>query len=426
MLPSGRRVGLNDECARRAAQAQAKSESPHSLAHALLAQLSILRAPGVLMDERGEALDAMRLSLRDMHVLRAFVAWAGIVSEEQGEYACLNCGAAFSVAPSSLFETAPFVDAELHDADLDARFEFDAWHSIPPVRAGRRMARRIRLDDRSVEEALALWSALHLNPLPMTPALVLAMGIRALDREHRLSAMADALSGASPQAWDAIVNLFCDAHYSRRLWGLYRCAECGARNDVELPLEREFMGGGASLPFARKFFKREPFPDLDDFEKRVRKAAFEIYRRRGLKNIDLFVDAGVPACDEGGQPLLGSYEPGTPVDADMEIPRRPEIRIFYKSFEAEYQSDRGFDVDAEIKETIEHELVHHLHQLAGDDPLDEEERAEIALEHARIVGGKEVWRRSLKQMGGDFWGFVKATWFFWAALALLSKLMWCR
>lgn len=431
MLPSGMRVGLDDRAARMAAQTLAKSVGDRCCEQALLDQLAVLRAPGVLCSENGKPLDVMGLSLRDANVLRAFLGWAGITGEIEEQYSCLNCKKTLVTSPDSLLQIAPFIDGELGDRELDAPFAFDAWHPIPPLRAGKSVARRIRFSDRRVEEAWPLWIGLaQSKDLPaLTPAMVLAMGIRAMDREHRLSAMTDALCNATPLAWNAIVNLFLEAHYSRRLIGIYRCGECGAKNEIELPWAREFGGSGdletdLNIP-TRRMKQRPPFPSLDDFEARVRRAANRIYRKLGVRKVDLYIDGGVPACDDGGHPLLGSYQPGTPPNLDLEIHRRPEIRIYYQSFEAEYQCDPFFDIDHEIAETIEHELTHHLHQLAGVDPLDDEEHAEIEMEHARTVGKKETLRRYFRQLGGDFWGFVKATWILWALLLLSTKLLWC-
>lgn len=423
LLPSGLRAGFRDGAARKAAQALSIQNRSASLAE----QISVLRAPGVLVDESGAPLFAMRLALRDVHVLRAFLLWASVLPEEEFLYVCSNCGAPFSASPSALFEPSPFVDGELSDPEFDAPFDFDAWYPIEPVRVGRRMASRVRLADRTLEEAFALVPCEGRMPARITPAFVLAMGIRALGGERRLSAMAEALSQAGPRARDALIDVWLLAHYSPRLWGTHRCAKCGARNDLRLPLAREFVGRDVAGEEARASFgtREGPFPDLDAFEAQVRKAARVVYRRRGVRNVDLVVDDGVPAVDESGEPLLGCYSPGTPVDMDFEIPKRPEIRIFYRTFQAEYQRDWRFDIEDEIEETLDHELTHHLHQLSGDDPLGDEEDAEIEMEHMRVVGQKEARRRLLRQAADDFWGFLKATWVLWAVLLGLSMLMWC-
>jgi len=473
----------------------------------MLFHLEVLKERGVLSDDRGGPLDLGSLPLRDAHVLRALLMYAGVVPEEPGSYTCLNCGDAFEVAPSSLFEPGPFVDGELDDPILDAPFAFGAWHPVPAVRVsavpdrsaapkrplGAVVARRVRLAERTVEQARPLWLATGSSVLRITPAVVIAMGVAALaaqgDRAafRRSSgsrrppfvagyksstrllgrasvvessiALADALAGASKRAWSEIVDLFHAAHYSPRLVGLHRCPACGARNDLDVPLERELaredldMGGAldeqdkedddrnaedaepdANRPNAggqfvhtskaRAAAGRRPFPDLASFEARVRKSAAAVYRARGVKNIDLFIDADVPACDDGGEPLLGCYTPGTA--ADLEIEKRPEIRLFYRTFRAEHRADPAFDLEAEIHETIDHEVTHHLHHLAGHDPLDAEERAEIAMEHARLVGRREVVRRAARGAIGEITRFFRVTWPLWIALAAAAGLAWCR
>ena len=61
----------------------------------------------------------------------------------------------------------------------------------------------------------------------------------------------------------------------------------------------------------------------------------------------------------------------------MAVPERPaEVTIFYRTFRAMWNEEGGYDWEAEIRETIEHELEHHVAFLTGDDPMDEAERDE--------------------------------------------------
>ena len=83
-------------------------------------------------------------------------------------------------------------------------------------------------------------------------------------------------------------------------------------------------------------------------------------------------------------------------------------------------------MEREIHETIDHEVVHHLHHLAGDDPVDDAERAEIDMERARIVGRRESARRAARGFAGDIAGFVRVTWPIWAILAAGTALAFCR
>lgn len=424
-LPSGRIARLSDHAARAAAQVAASSGAEPSTV--LLRHLEILTAPGVLLDDRRAPLDVLDLPLRDAHVLRALLAKACVVSEAEGSFTCENCGAPFAIAPSSLLEIAPFLDGEIEDPDLDAPFDFSRAHPIPALRVGRSVARVVRFAPRDVRDALPLWRAPQDKPLTITPALVAAIGVVALGRERRASLIADALASASPSAWAAIVDLFHEAHYPPRLVAVHRCASCSARVDLDVPLDRELPREPLPEADTSDGSDRDrgggSFPDVDRFEALVRAAAAEIYRARGVRNIDLFIDDGVPACDEGGDPLLGCYTPGS-LEPDAEhTSRRPEICLFYRSFRAEHRADPSFDVEREIHETIDHEVIHHLNHLAGSDPLDDAERAEIHDERARLVGRREMSRRAARSLGEDLAGFLRLTWPFWLLLALAAALI---
>ncbi|WP_438028026.1 metallopeptidase family protein [Sorangium sp. So ce233] len=438
-LPSGNVVRLSDAAARTHAPAVLGApESRGGDAPAPIGRcardVQILAGPSVLADARGAPLDPLGLPLADAHVLRALLAFAGVAPEEPGAYTCENCGAPFEVAPSSLLEIGPFTDGELDDPELDRPFDFGALHPIPALRVGRAVCRGVRLVERTVEEAMPLLRLPSEGALRVTPSLVVAMGIAALGRERRAPVIADALARAPDEAWAAIVDLYHEARYPARLFAVHRCQACGARNDLDVPLERELARAPLRAPEADPDAPGEAssaagegraFPDLDAFEARVRAAAERIYAARGVRNIDLFIDAGVPACDDGGEPLLGCYTPGTPAD-ELGIARPPEIRIFYRTFRTEAREDPGFDVDAEIDETIDHEVIHHLHHLAGSDPLDDEEHEQIERENLRRIGHAEAARRARRGALSDVAGFLRATWPAWLIAAVGTAIAWCE
>jgi hypothetical protein len=445
-LPSGLRVQLDRSAAASAAR-DAERGGPFAEA------LAILEAPGVLSGAGGEPLDVYTLPLRDVHTLRALLARAGHTREEAGEFTCENCGAPFECAPSSLLEVGPFVDGELSDPDLDAPFPFGEPLPIPrislpaarpPPRRVARLARpaaprapkertadTVTFAERTAGDARALFRVAdalftgRARSLRITPGIVVGMGVVALGAERRTSVLAEALSAASNAAWASVIDCFHDAAYPPRLFAVHRCAACGARNDLDVPLARELEREPALREGQRASARgaRPPFPDLDAFESMVRAHADRIYAARGLRNIDLFVDAGVPHCDEGGEPLLGSYLPGG-VDEGTGVPRAPEVRVYYRTFESEYAHDPSFDVDAEIEETIDHELEHHLHHLAGFDPLDEEEHATIDAEEIRRIGTRETARRGRQALWSDAAGAVRAMWPLWVAMLLAALLLW--
>jgi hypothetical protein len=88
-------------------------------------------------------------------------------------------------------------------------------------------------------------------------------------------------------------------------------------------------------------------------------------------------------------------------------------------------NDASFDCEGEIRETIAHELTHHLHHIAGSDPLDEEERAEIDLEEVRRVGRREARRRASQGFLKEMSDFLRRTWPIWLLVAGASALAWC-
>jgi hypothetical protein len=106
--------------------------------------------------------------------------------------------------------------------------------------------------------------------------------------------------------------------------------------------------------------------------------------------IQLFVEEGIPACDAGGTPLLGSYvAPGGTPEAPVGL---AELAVHYRSFVTIWTEDGPYDWEAELDETIAHELEHHEGWRVGHDPMDEEEQPEVAAEHARTAGHETVAR----------------------------------
>jgi hypothetical protein len=143
---------------------------------------------------------------------------------------------------------------------------------------------------------------------------------------------------------------------------------------------------------------------------------------------ELIVEADTPAVDDGGEPLLGSYVPPPPKDAPVPT-RPPMITIYYQTFEAialdAHDHGEAFDWEEELRETITHELEHHIYFLRGDDPMDEEEHAEIDREAVRVIGRGEATRRTLAIFGlsiPDF--FVRAWPLIAIAAAVLAITLW--
>jgi hypothetical protein len=359
-----------------------------------------------LRDDHGQPVDVRSLDLADFHALRAVATHLGWLSEEPIEIACRNCGEAFGVAPCAAFELGPFVDAELGDPELDRRLDTSVAHPIPSVpMSGRAVARDVRFRPVTAGEAAPLHRALRRRRLVLSERVVRAMGIEALGDERDPRRIADALARCSDEAWEAIGDLFLEAHYPPRLASVALCPKCGARNDVDAPYEREIEPGRTTGQS-----NAEVFPDFDAFDERSR-SAFDDRAGADASAIRLVTDSGVPACDDGGEPLLGAYvppggDPTAPVGSG-------EITLYYRTFRTMWEEDGPYDWAAEVDETVAHELEHHDAWLVGHDAMDDEERAEIARERERIVGKRAVARQSVGALGRDVAGFLARTWPIW-------------
>lgn len=361
-------------------------------------------------DEHGAPLDVESLYLDDFHVLRAIVTHAGLLPEPAMEAPCYNCEEFSEVRPCEAFEPGPYVDGELHDPDLDEPFPFDRSHELEAVEG----KHEVELRRVTVAEARALHEALDAGVLRVTGALVAAMGVVSFDGETHLPKVGRMLQQADDPTWEHLTDLFDSAYYGPRLHPWWRCLQCGARNEIEAPLLKEFQ----ALPLARSAAEVEGFPSEDAFEDSVRRLADSVFERMGVRNVALTVETGVPECDAGGVPLLGSYDPGEPESSGVPAVS-PEVRLYYRTFRSMY-AEEPFDIESEIEETLEHELQHHLGYLAGHDPEDERELEQIADEQGRMVGKAESARRAARAVGGDFFEFLRRTWPLWVLVAAVT------
>ena len=411
-LPSGRVVAL-----------EAKVSAPRKRApgEPLFSELVTLASSGELALREGDAaVDVWTLQLADFHALRAIATRLGWLAEEPIEIGCRNCAEPMRVAPCASLELGPWVDGELDDEELDGTLDLTMPHEIPPVRLPRgTTAREITLRDVTAAEAVPLHRALRRRRLAITDRVVAAMGVVSLGLEKDPRRIAEALERCTDAAWIAIGHLFLQAHYAPRLASVAICPKCGARNDVDAPYDREFE----PAPFEPQS-NEELFPPFEAFAARAR----EIFDSATLEKegagaaraglVTLIVDSGVPACDDGGEPLLGSYvPPGGDPTAPVGV---AEVTVYHRTFEAMWKEDGPYDWDAELTETIEHELEHHDGWLVGHDPMDDEERAEIVREHQRMVGRRTAARRSVSALGADFGGFLARTWPIWLIIAVVS------
>ena len=83
---------------------------------------------------------------------------------------------------------------------------------------------------------------------------------------------------------------------------------------------------------------------------------------------------------------------------------RSTVHIYYGSFVDQARSDPGFDVDAELRETIEHEIQHHIEDRAGVKALRDED--DLFEAHARFRAGLDVpegWYRHGEKRAPGLW-----------------------
>ena len=424
-LPSGRVVALELE-PRTTDMAPRRREDRAPL----FSEMVALVASGELTLREGVSkVSVADLALADFHTLRAIATKLGWLAEESIEIACRNCEVRMSCAPCAALELGPFVDAELDDPELDATVDFTATHQV-------RGLGDTRLEAVSVARAAPLHRALVARRLIVSSKVVRAMGIASIDGETRAARLARRLTRCSDRERTALTDLFLDAHYPPRLMSITVCTACGARNDVDAPFDREFERGfdvDPSIgrgPVARELSKNnaisngESFPDFDRFDACARALAHEHFGEH-RDSVTLIVEGGVPACDDGGEPLLGAYVP--PYAGDMTMPSRPpEVTVYYRTFRAMWNEDGPYDWEAELRETIEHELEHHEYHLGGHDPMDAEERRAIDEEAAKVIGRRAIVRGrpgAVGALGNDVADFLRRTWPIWLLLVVITLLV---
>lgn len=84
---------------------------------------------------------------------------------------------------------------------------------------------------------------------------------------------------------------------------------------------------------------------------------------------------------------------------------RSTVHVYYGSFADLAQQDPRFDVDAELRETIEHEIQHHIEDRAGVKALLSED--DLFEAHARFRAGLDVpagWYRQGEALAPGVWG----------------------
>jgi len=352
-------------------------------------------------------LDVDKLTLAELHALRAIATHEGWLEEEEVEFECRNCGETLRAKPCASMPIGPFVDAELDDEELDEMLDTSVDHDVPAL------ATKIRFRAITAKDAEPLHRALAHEPLHVTPEVVGAMGIVSLGETRDPRKIARKLQRCDDAAFGELTNLFLRAHYPLRLFSLVICEHCGTRNDVDAPYDREFPPHEDAPRHASS-----SFPSFDEFDAMCREIGEELIAKAPPPKPLLVVEGGVPDCDDGGEPLMGSYVPGH--EGDARTPANPgTITVYYRTYASMWKDDGAYDVEGEVHETIEHELEHHVAHLVGHDPKDEEERDEIAREARRVVGKKALARAAGSAFASDVGEFWKRTWPVWV-LALIA------
>ena len=420
-LPSGRVVAVAVSRSAKGLAPRAPAEDAPLFADAV----SLFDSREVTLSADGTPVDVLTLELRDFHALRGIATSVGLLAEEPVEFACKNCQATIVHSASAALALGPFADRELHDPELDTTLDLAMAHEMPPISLGRaREARTITLSPLTVEDAQPLFAALAKDGLQITGEVVVAMGITALGDERSPPRIARALARCDDEAWAAVTDLYVAAHYPARLFSIALCTVCGARHDVDAPYDREFPPAAAQREpglGAENAASLASMPTFDAFADRARDASTRLFAAEGVDDVSFVVEDGVPAVDDGGEPLLGAYVPG--YSGDMDAPSRsPEITVYFRTFRAIWNEEGPYDWDAELVDTIEHELEHHLADLAGGDPVDDAERLEIREEAGRILGRRAIARDAVRSLGGDLTDFARRTWPVWllVILALLG------
>jgi hypothetical protein len=373
-------------------------------------ELSGLHA--TLSRRTGKPISIEELPLADFHTLRAILRKLGLVSEQTLEIPCSNCNTAFTVVPSSELELRPYPDDELDDPELDGAFDFETSHEVPSL-SGDSEPSRLRLRPLCVSEASPFHSALRADrPLRVTSGVVEGMGIVEIDGVTNARKLARLLASAPDSAFDAVAEVFEEAHYPRRLDVPHRCPKCGISEWVSVPRSRELaLEQALALQLPRG---GDQFMSIDEFERLVRGEAEKIWRN---PDIALSVIEDAAEVDASGEPLLGCYRPPEP---EALLPEPAEIRVFYQTFANMWREDGRYDVLAEVAETLRHELEHHGGHLTGNDPLDDAEQEELRREHVRRVGKSETDRRALRDAYGGAREFIARTWPLWTVVLLAT------
>lgn len=150
---------------------------------------------------------------------------------------------------------------------------------------------------------------------------------------------------------------------------------------------------------------RRPLPDFDAFSEQAQAITRSIPAEflAGIESVDVHRELRA-------HPLLPDIvtlgECGTSPLSTLagEEAFRSTVHLYYGSFVDLARRDPAFDVEAELRETIEHEIQHHIEDRAGVKALLQED--DLFEAHARFRAGLEVpsgWYRQGEALAPGVW-----------------------
>lgn len=346
------------------------------------------------------------LSVADFHLLRDLAERRGVLAMEPSEERCRNCEALLPIdrCESSL-ET--LLAADPHDAPLEGPHELSR-----PIGGVRVIAQR----PVTVRRAKALFRFVVDPARPFDGKVVRALGVRALGTARGRVVDLERIAARLAQhgrLLSVVQALYLQLNYPLRLRLPVFCARCGAIHDVPTPSTREVREDPEALDVLDGIERdaSQAFPSLEELTRLALAKRDEVFAARGVAHLELVVEAGVPPVDDGGEPLMGSYQPVLDEDETGRV--RFVITLYYRTFEAMW-AEAPYDVEAELRDTIDHEVEHHLHYLRGHDPLDEAERRAARRELERTLGRETVRRAEREALRAELGSIAR--FFFFGAL----------
>jgi len=311
------------------------------------------------------------LSLPDFHALRDAAQRVGAITRGEGPWLCRNCdGELLGDDDSPTVDLAHWYVEDLPSVDTAP---FPLWEDGP----------LLTLAPTTAGDARAFFRAAIRRTFRLTGPVVRAMGITALGELSDPEEIAEAIEELPDEAWEELLAAYEDLAYSPKSYFPVLCPHCETLHDMPAPPDREIGSASGAGEAGSSFLGEDAFAAL------ALETGAEVYLAMGVQNIELEVVTGVADVDGTGEPLLGSYQPRGPQESGATPADSPNlpflIRVYYRTFARMYE-DGPYDVEDELRETIEHEVEHHLHFLRGYDPLDDAERDAAMTELERTYG----------------------------------------